>query len=72
MGITIIDDGALEGNQTFTVVMTTRDVDVILGTDIAIINIVDNDSESNSCMLENISVIYSRCECVCPSHGECW
>ena len=45
VNITIIDDGALEGNQTFTVVETTRDVDVVIGTNITTIKIVDNDSE---------------------------
>ena len=44
VGITVIDDSALEGDQTFTVTLTTSDPGVILGTNIATITIIDNDS----------------------------
>ncbi len=43
VGITILNDDALEGNQTFTVTLTTSDPDVMLGTDKTIITIRDND-----------------------------
>ncbi len=43
VGITILDDDALEGNQTSTVTLTTSDPDVTLGTDMTIITITDND-----------------------------
>ena len=41
--ITIIDDIALEGNQTFTVTLMTSDPDVRLGNDVTVITIEDND-----------------------------
>jgi len=41
--ISIIDDNALESNQTFTVTLTTSDPDVILGSNVTTITIVDND-----------------------------
>ena len=43
VNITIADDGALEGDQTFTVTLSTPDPSVILGTRIATITITDND-----------------------------
>ncbi len=49
--ISILDDGALEGNQTFTVTLTTSDPDVMLGTNVTTITITDNDgqySDSNA------------------------
>ncbi len=39
----IIDDSALERNQTFTVTLTTPDPDVMLGTDMTTVTITDND-----------------------------
>ena len=41
--ITILDDAALEENQTFTVTLTTSDPDVLLGNDETVITIEDND-----------------------------
>ncbi len=41
--ISVLEDSALEGNQTFTVTLTTSDPDVMLGSDVAIITITDND-----------------------------
>ncbi len=41
--ISILDDDALEGNQTFTMTLTTSDPDVLLGTDVTNITVVDND-----------------------------
>ncbi len=43
LNITIVDDSALEGNQTFTVKLTTSDPDVIPGINITTINIADDD-----------------------------
>ena len=41
--ISIVDDEALEGNQTFTVSLTTSDPNVVPGTNTTTIEIVDND-----------------------------
>ncbi len=41
--ISILEDDALEGNQTFTVTLTTPDLDVMLGNDMNTITITDND-----------------------------
>ncbi len=41
--ISILDDNALEGDQTFTVILSTSDPNVLLGNDVAIIIIRDND-----------------------------
>ena len=43
VNINITDDAALEGNQTFTVTLTTSDPDVLLGNDMTVITIEDND-----------------------------
>ncbi len=39
----ILDDVALEGNQTFTVTLATADLDVMLGNGMTTIVIRDND-----------------------------
>ena len=44
VNITILDDAALEGNQTFTVTLTTSDPSVLLANDMTVITIEDNDS----------------------------
>ncbi len=44
VNIFIHEDGALEGNQTFTVTLTTLDPDVMLGNYLSTITITDNDS----------------------------
>ena len=41
--ITIIDDDALEGNQTFTVTLTTSDLSVVILSDETTVLIMDND-----------------------------
>ncbi len=41
----ILEDSALEGNQTFTVTLTTSDPDVMLGNGMTAITIIDNDSQ---------------------------
>ena len=43
VNITILDDTALEGNQSFTLTLTTSDPDVVLGNNVTIITITDND-----------------------------
>ena len=43
MNITILEDGALEGDQTFTVVLTTLDPDVMLSRNLTTVTIMDND-----------------------------
>ena len=42
--ISITDDTALEGNQTFTVTLTTSDPDVAVRNRMTLITIEDNDS----------------------------
>ena len=41
--ISIIDDNALEGEETFTVALTTFEHNVVLGNDLLIVTIIDND-----------------------------
>ncbi len=43
VNITILDDNALELEQTFTVTLTTSDPDVLLGSDVTTVTITDND-----------------------------
>ncbi len=43
--IYIPEDNALEGNQTFTMTLTTPDPNVLLGTDLTIVTIADNDGK---------------------------
>ncbi len=44
--ISILDDNALEGDQTFTVTLSTSDPDVMLGNDVTTITIIDNDGQA--------------------------
>ena len=44
VNITILDDAALEGDQTFTLTLSTSDPDVVLGNNVTLITIEDNDS----------------------------
>ncbi len=41
--ISIVEDNALEGIQTFTLTLSTSDPDVTLGNNITTINVTDND-----------------------------
>jgi hypothetical protein len=41
--IFIVDDGALERNETFTLILTTSDPDVMLGNNVTTITIIDNE-----------------------------
>jgi hypothetical protein len=41
--IRILDDDALEGEQTFTLTLTTSDPDVMLGNNVTTITIIDNE-----------------------------
>jgi hypothetical protein len=43
VNIPILDDGALEGNETFTLTLTTSDPDVMLGNNVTTITIIDNE-----------------------------
>ena len=43
VNVNIIDDGALEIDETFTVILTTSDSAVTLDTDVTTIIITDND-----------------------------
>lgn len=43
VNICVQDDEALEGNQTFAVVLSTSDSNVVLGTDVTVVSIIDND-----------------------------
>jgi hypothetical protein len=47
INVSITDDSALEGDETFIValMLTTSDPNVVLGTDMTAITITDNDSE---------------------------
>ena len=74
--IAIEDDSALEGNQTFTVTLTTSDPDVLLENNITDITIIDNDSKLRYFTCYIIIVHYGdvngcRCGCVCAHHVEC-
>ncbi len=75
VNISILDDDSLEGDQTFTLTLTSVDfIDVMLGTDMTTITIVDNDGGGhNKCSIVlYVYIIVCRCDCVCPSHAECW
>ena len=77
LNITIVDDDALEGDQTFISSLTTADPDVILGTTQTDITITDNDgqcmlAESHITMFNKIATCcICRCVSISPSHGEC-
>jgi len=43
VNISLLNDEALEGNQTFIVALTTSDPDVALGSNTTIISIMDDD-----------------------------
>ena len=43
INITILDDGALEGEQNLTVTLTTDDSSISLGTVVTIVTILDDD-----------------------------
>jgi hypothetical protein len=43
VNITILEDGALEGDQTFTVMLTTSDPNVVIGINMTVVTIMDND-----------------------------
>ena len=43
VAISILDDGALEGNQTFAVTLTSSESNVMLGISVVTITITDND-----------------------------
>ena len=45
VGIFIVDDNALEGDQIFTLSLTTSDPSLILGTNLTTITITHNDSK---------------------------
>ena len=45
MNITILEDDAVETNETFTVTLTTSDPDVMIGTNVTTVSIIDNDGE---------------------------
>ena len=50
--IFVQDDEALEGNQTFTLAIATSDSNVVLGTDVTVISIMDDDGNTSSmCIL---------------------
>lgn len=44
VNITVLNDNALEGNETFGVNLTAMDSNVIIGTAATAITIIDNDS----------------------------
>ena len=41
--IAILDDNAVEGNHSFTLTLTTSDPDVMLGNNVTVITITEND-----------------------------
>ena len=56
LNITIMDDNALEGNQTFSVTLTESDNGVNVLTTITTVTITDNDSELDH---DNYIIIHS-------------
>ena len=44
LNVSIHEDNTLEGNQIFSVNLSTEDSNVVLGTAITVITIIDNDS----------------------------
>ena len=62
--IFVRDDETLEGNQTFTVAIATSDSNVMLGTDVTVISIVDNDGNAINyvhpvqCVLHNYMCMF--------------
>ena len=46
VNITILEDNALEGNQTFTIALTTIDSGIIIGRAATTIIIMDNDGQT--------------------------
>lgn len=46
LNVTLIDDGLVEGNETFMVILTPEaGVDVTLGNNVTIVTIVDNEGK---------------------------
>ena len=43
ISVSIVDDNALEADQTFTVTLSTPDMSVVLGTTATVVTIRDND-----------------------------
>ena len=72
VNVSIIDDGAFEDDETFTVTLTTSDPDVILG-NMTTVTIIKNDGTITimlfCCHIEVILSLY-RCDSVYPSHTE--
>ena len=62
--ISIIDDGVLESNQTFTLQLMAPHSSITLATDTITVVIVDNDS-TRSALNGNYSVHGTICRCVC-------
>ena len=50
VNVTIMDDNALEGNQTFSVILSTSNPNVMLRTNVTTITIIDNDSKFFMCL----------------------
>ena len=48
--ISIINDSALEGDQDFTLVLTTSDANVLITRNTTVITIVDNDGKNIVCL----------------------
>ena len=43
VNISIVDDGALEGDQHFSLALSTTDTDVVVAGNVTLITITDND-----------------------------
>lgn len=54
--ITILDDNAMEGDQTFNVALTTSNPNVLLGNIVAVISIINNDSKHKTNCIFNSSI----------------
>ena len=71
VSIDIESDTALEGNQTFTVTLTTSDPDVLAENDMTVITIEDNDGVSiyiKQRIAELTSNSFHRCDCISANY----
>ena len=58
--VPIIDDAVLEDNQTFSIVLSTEDPDVLLDPASAIVTIIDNDGEIAYLLIYYIETQYEE------------
>ena len=66
--IIVVDDDALEGDESFNLALATSDPNVFIGINETIITIIDNDGQREKICLDNVIVAQCRCYCVPSSH----